>query len=60
MAGNVWEWTTENCKINGQPSLVARGGCFDNHPSYNPAAYRGNGNDSQYSYIGFRTMLYIA
>ena len=59
MAGNVWEWTTENCKINGQPSLVARGGCFDNYPSYNPAAYRGNGNDSQYSYIGFRTMIYI-
>ena len=59
MAGNVCEWTTENCKVNGQASFVARGGYYGNAEAEFPAAYRGNESDVECFYIGFRPMLYI-
>ena len=59
MAGNVCEWTTENCKVNGQLSLVARGGYYGNEEAQFPAAYRGNESDVECFYIGFRPILYV-
>ena len=58
MAGNVWEWTTENCEFNGTSYLVHRGGDGYNSGSDYPAAYRSSGNDSAVVNVGFRVVLY--
>lgn len=58
MAGNVWEWTTENC--TGDSSFLAfRGGCYNNSGSDYPAAYCGVGIDNAKDVgIAFRVVLY--
>ena len=57
MAGNVWEWTTENCMKYGT-SYVYRGGVYSYSGSDNPAAsrelYMGSGDQT----FGFRVVLY--
>ena len=59
MAGNTWEWTTENCMDNGGGScLVFRGGSYDYSSSDYPAAYRTYGSDNERSFVSFRVVLY--
>ena len=58
MAGNVWEWTTENCTYRGISSLLYRGGSYDNSGSVCPAAYRGFNFGDAVSNLGFRVVLY--
>ena len=59
MAGNVIEWTTENCTNNGTSSLVNRGGYYSISGSSNPAARRGyNKETDSFSVFGFRPVLY--
>ena len=58
MAGNVWEWTTENCTYNGDSYLVRRGGYYYDAGSVYPVAYRYNFSDNTYDSIGFRVVLY--
>ena len=58
MAGNVWEWTTENCTYDGNSCLVYRGGSFYWSGSGIPTAYRNNKDDSVDSDIAFRVVLY--
>ena len=59
MAGNVWEWTTENCSNDGSSYLVVRGGNFFFSGSDNPAAYRSyNFIDFAGNDIAFRVVLY--
>lgn len=59
MAGNVYEWTSENCTLNGRSCAVLRGGYYITSGSVGPAAYRGyafeTGTDS---YTAFRPVLY--
>lgn len=59
MAGNVREWTTESCTLDGTSYLVNRGGGYNNSGSGNPAAYRGyyGGNACDW-YCAFRVVLY--
>ena len=61
MAGNVWEWTTENLMYNNSwRCLVSRGGGYDYSGSEFPAAYRyGHLNDyNEDDNNGFRVVLY--
>jgi len=58
MAGNVWEWTTENCTDNGRNYLVHRGGGYTNSGSGNPVAHRTYYHDGANIAIGFRVVLY--
>ena len=60
MAGNVWEWTTENCIPYGYNYLVVRGGAFGDSGSVFPAAYRSNRivEACKDFFIGFRVVLY--
>ena len=58
MAGNIWEWTTENCTYDGNSYLVTRGGNYDNSGSDVPVSYRNNSNNSAVSYIAMRVVLY--
>ena len=58
MAGNVWEWTTENCTLYGISYLVNRGGYYSDSGSDVPAAYRINNNDIADNCIAFRVVLY--
>ena len=58
MAGNVWEWTTENCATSGGRYLVYRGGCFGNSGLDIPTAYRNYNRDEAGFHIGFRVVLY--
>ena len=59
MAGNVWEWTTENCTYNnGSSYLVYRGGYCGSSGSNNPAAYRSSLSDVAYYGSAFRVVLY--
>lgn len=58
MAGNVYEWTTENCAVIGDRSLINRGGGYDNSGSVYPAASRGAIDERMNPYIGFRVVLY--
>ena len=56
MAGNVWEWTMENC-ISYR---TIRGGAYNESGLDIPASYRNPGNmSSSYLYRGFRVALYI-
>ena len=58
MAGNVYEWTTENCTDIGYSYLVVRGGPSDNSGSLSPAASRVYSYDSASNLIAFRVVLY--
>lgn len=58
MAGNVWEWTAENCTLSGNSYLVSRGGNYGNSGSDHPAAYRDNRNEYAGNGIAFRVVLY--
>lgn len=64
IAGNVWEWTEENSKYNGDTGVqyrMARGGCYLNAYANSPACYRvghSKVNDTNLS-VGFRIVLYI-
>ena len=58
MAGNVWEWTTENCTFHGYAYLVYRGGDYKYSGSDSPAAYRNGSYDNSDIIIGFRPVLY--
>ena len=58
MAGNVWEWSTENGKRSASNYLVRRGGGCSNLGSINPSAYRSYDNDNESYYIAFRVVLY--
>ena len=58
VAGNMWEWTTEQSTDN---HVVLRGGSFGYHGSDNPAS-RSNGNngvDVTGISVGFRVVLYM-
>ena len=58
MAGNVFEWTTENCKYNNSDLLVVRGGHSGSLGSYSPAASRYQAVNNTSSSTGFRVVLY--
>ena len=58
MAGNVWEWTTENCTNNSNSYSVPRGGAYGNSGSVIPAAYRGYDLDNAIINVAFRIVLY--
>ena len=58
MAGNVWEWTTENCTFGGDSWLVSRGGAYGSSGSDIPAAIRGSFDDNAIGIIAFRVVLY--
>ena len=58
MAGNVYEWTTENCTYYGSTHLVYRGGRYDYSGADYPAASRSTYNLSSDNNIGFRVVLY--
>ena len=58
MAGNVWEWTTENCTGGGGSWLVFRGGDCLNSGSDRPAASRNGDSDYAFPNIAFRVVLY--
>ena len=62
MAGNISEWTTENCKSSNNIVMVERGGCYTNAsgkfcPAANRGVYNSNNGESIGS-IGFRVVLY--
>ena len=58
MAGNVWEWTTENCTDFGSSCLVIRGGVYGYSGSECPAAFRYISRGNADVVIGFRVVLY--
>ena len=59
MAGNVWEWTTENCTTNGNRYVILRGGEYVYTGSFCPAAYRYSVSDlGNSTSTGFRVVLY--
>ena len=59
MAGNVWEWTTENCIFNDNIYIVGRGGSYLYAGSLYPASSRYNDNiDSVFNSVAFRVVLY--
>ena len=58
LAGNVWEWTLEYTASSRYP-CAGRGGGFNDGGSNYPAAYRSDGNTTNYNnLIGFRLSLY--
>ena len=62
MAGNMYEWTTEEGKHNSTGSYaVLRGGSFDAYGTTGPACYRHGNCGVGYAdvSIGFRVVLYI-
>ena len=67
LAGNVWEWTSEEGKHNTENAenntfAVIRGGGFDGSGVTYPITYRnGNNNASTYADVttGFRVVLYL-
>ena len=59
MAGNVYEWSTENCINNDYRYLVVRGGYIISSGAYLPAATRNsNYYGDENNVIGFRVVLY--
>ena len=58
MAGNVWEWTTENYTLNGTNYLSIRAGDYNRLGSEYPASHRGGHIDSEHYGITFRVVLY--
>lgn len=59
MAGNVWEYTSEKSKYNGNDYVVKRGGRYDTSGEIYPAANRLNSGKSEiWKNGGFRVVLY--
>ena len=59
MAGNVWEWTTENCINSGSNCIVNRGGSYGVVGSAFSSANRdGTNKDFTNNYVTFRVVLY--
>ena len=58
MAGNVWEWTTENCAVTEGSKLVSRGGAYGSSATEAPAACRADVPDHWFNGDGFRVVLY--
>lgn len=58
MAGNMWDWTTENCTYNGSNYLLYRGGCYDNRGENIPASSRCYHDGSRNNITTFRVLLY--
>ena len=67
MAGNMWEWTTEErgykdvANSSTGTFAVRRGGSFADSAGDYPVSSRGGNCDASWSYIsiGFRVVLYI-
>ena len=57
MAGNIFEWTTENSSLSGFP-CVGRGGSYYNDIGYTNGRYDYKTSDSDVI-IGFRPLLYL-
>jgi len=58
MAGNIWEWTTENGQKGEYNLLITRGGYYGFSASDYPTAYRAITSETVQDYIGFRVVLY--
>ena len=58
LAGNLGEWSTENCTQGGSTYPVHRGGNYYHSGSSAPAAFRINYVDVGYDRVGFRLVLY--
>lgn len=58
MAGNVTDWTTENCIELGDNCVVNRGGNYGSDGDEAPAATRVANYDFRFDGIGFRVVLY--
>ena len=58
IAGNIREWTTEECKHNNTDYCVSRGGYYYYSGANYPAANRKYSNDYESQNIGFRVVLY--
>ena len=58
MAGNVYEWTTENCIDNGNSYSVDRGGRYYFSGSNSPACMRDFHDKRTFRDVGFRVVLY--
>lgn len=58
MAGNLWEWTTENGTNSGTSCFVARGGSYVYSGLSGPAACRLGNTGGANGAIAFRVVLY--
>lgn len=58
MAGNIWEFTSEDCVIDTTEYVVRRGGNFSKDPIQYPAASRLHHKGTETVNIGFRTVIY--
>lgn len=58
MAGNIWEFTSEDCVIDTTEYVVRRGGNFSRDPIQYPAASRLHHKGTATVNIGFRTVIY--
>ena len=64
LAGNIWEWTTENVKVyegteDEATDVVIRGGGYNYDGALYPAGCRSRGAPSgTYAFFGFRPLLY--
>ena len=67
MAGNMWEWTTEErgykyvANSSTGTFAVLRGGSFIDNGGDGPVSSRNGGHDARWGYytFGFRVVLYI-
>lgn len=58
MAGNVSEWTTENCTKDGNSYVVSRGSFYYYDRSARPAAIREYSDGGVFESTGFRVVIY--
>lgn len=58
MAGNAWEYTTEQYGDH-ERYHIGRGGGYWNYGNYYPISTRGTSEDGSDLYIGFRVVLYL-
>ena len=58
MAGNIYEWTTENCIYFNDDYYVIRGGYYAGKGIEMPASIRGIYYDDVLNTIGFRVVMY--
>ena len=62
IAGNMWEWTDEQCYVNNTESVlkILRGGTFHSNYTDFPVCYRAyNYVTCTHTLYGFRPVLYI-
>lgn len=59
MAGNEWEWTTENCQGQEDRRAVIRGGYYNMSGYDRPSSYRSTNVETlNHNTLGFRVVLY--